>query len=499
MPCLLALDQGTSSSRAIVFDADGRVLALAQREFAQSYPQPGWVEHDAREIWQSQLHCAREALAAARLHARDIAAIGIANQRETTVLWDRATGDPLAPAIVWQDRRTVPDCQRLRAAGHAERIRARSGLELDAYFSATKLAWLLDHVPDARARAEAGKLAFGTIDSWLVWQLTGGTHHVTDPSNAARTMLFDIHRQCWDHDLLQLFHIPSRLLPAVVDTSGVCASTRPELFGGAIPIGGLAGDQQAATFGQACLSPGSAKNTYGTGCFLMRNTGPLPVASRHGLLTTLGWRLGTGNAERSTYMLEGSVFVGGAVVRWLRDGLGIIRDTAEVEALAAQVPDSNGAVLVPAFSGLGVPYWDGYARGALVGLTAGVNRAHIARAALDAIALQTVDLVDAMNRDGAGPLAELRADGGAARNNLLMQIQADLLGVPVIRPRQTETTALGAAYFAGLAVGVWRDPAELAAHWQAERVFEPTRSADWREARLTEWHRAIERAKGWAG
>ena len=496
MPVLLALDQGTSSSRAIVFDESGTALALAQQEFQQYYPQPGWVEHDALEIWRTQLDCARRALASAGLAARDVAAIGIANQRETTVLWDRRSGQPIAPAIVWQDRRTVPACEALRTAGHAGLIRARSGLELDAYFSATKLAWLLDHIPDARRRAEAGELAFGTIDSWLVWQLTGGRRHVTDPSNASRTMLFDIHRQCWDDALLALFDIPRALLPEVVPTSAVIGETDPVLFGAAIPIGGLAGDQQAATFGQACNTPGSAKNTYGTGCFLMLNTGTQPVTSTNRLLTTLGWQLG-GNAP-ATYMLEGSVFIGGAVVRWLRDGLGIIQQTDDVEALAASVPDTNGAVLVPAFAGLGAPYWDGTARGALVGLTAGVTRAHLARAALDAIALQTVDLVDAMNRDGAGPLAELRADGGAARNKLLLQTQADLLGVPVIRPRQIETTALGAAYFAGLAVGVWQSPAELAAHWQAERIFEPARSDDWRHTRLAEWHRAVERSRDWA-
>ena len=494
MPCLLALDQGTSSSRAIVFDAEGRALASAQQEFQQFYPEPGRVEHDPLEIWRTQLDCARQALHKAGLGGRDISAIGIANQRETTVLWERASGRPLAPAIVWQDRRTVPDCERLREAGHAPFIRARSGLELDAYFSATKLAWLLDHTPDARRRAEAGELAFGTIDSWLVWQLTAGARHVTDPGNASRTMLFDIHRQCWDDELLALFRIPRALLPDVVDTSGVLGDTASALFGSAIPIGGLAGDQQAATFGQACLTPGSAKNTYGTGCFLMLNTGREPVKSQHRLLTTLGWRMN----GQTNYMLEGGVFIGGAVVQWLRDGLGLIDRADDIEPLAASVPDSGGAVLVPAFAGLGAPYWDGYARGTLVGLTRGVTKAHIARAALDAIALQTVDLVDAMNHDGAGPLTELRVDGGAARNNLLMQTQADLLGVPVIRPHQTETTALGAAFFAGLAVGVWRDTTELASHWQAERIFEPTRSADWSASRLAEWHRAVERARGWA-
>ena len=494
MSCLLALDQGTSSSRAIVFDASGQALGSAQLEFRQSYPQPGWVEHDPLEIWQTQLDCARQALSKAGLTGADVAAIGIANQRETTVLWERSSGQPLAPAIVWQDRRTVDTCEALRANGHAALIRARSGLEVDAYFSATKLAWLLDHVPDARRRAAAGELAFGTIDSWLVWQLSGGRRHVTDPSNASRTMLFDIHRQRWDEELLALFDIPAALLPEIVDTSGVLGTTEAGLFGSAIPIGGLAGDQQAATFGQACLQPGSAKNTYGTGCFLMLNTGTQPVESRHRLLSTLGWRIG----GQTTYMLEGSVFIGGAVVQWLRDGLGLIQRAADIEALAASVPDAGGVVLVPAFAGLGAPYWDGYARGTLLGLTRGSGKAHIARAALDAIALQTVDLVDAMNRDGAGPLTELRVDGGAARNDLLMQIQADLLGVPVIRPRQTETTALGAAYLAGLAVGLWKSPDALSEHWQAERIFEPLCSQDERNARLAEWHRAVERARGWA-
>ncbi|KAB2964315.1 glycerol kinase [Zoogloea sp.] len=494
MSFLLALDQGTSSSRAIVFNDRGEALGMAQQEFRQSFPQPGWVEHDPLEIWQSQLACARQALQKAGIAASRLAALGIANQRETTVLWERASGRPLAPAIVWQDRRGVGHCERLKADGHAAWIRARTGLELDAYFSATKLAWLLEHVPGARQQAERGELAFGTIDTWLVWQLTGGARHVTDPGNASRTLLFDIHRQVWDEELLALFAIPPSLLPEVVDSCGVMAGTLPALFGHSIPIAGLAGDQQAATFGQACLRPGMAKNTYGTGCFLMLNTGHQPVESRHRLLTTLGWRRG----GETHYMLEGSVFVAGAVVQWLRDGLGLIDTAADIEALAASVPDSGGTVLVPAFAGLGAPWWDGHARGTLLGLTRGVTRAHIARAALDAIALQTVDLVDAMGRDGAAPLTELRADGGAARNDLLMQIQADLLGVPVIRPRQTETTALGAASLAGLAVGVWESTEALASHWQAERVFEPARSADWRADQLATWHRAVERCRGWA-
>ncbi|MCB1887328.1 MAG: glycerol kinase GlpK [Rhodocyclaceae bacterium] len=492
MPCLLALDQGTTSSRAMVFDASSRVVAVAQKPFEQHFPRSGWVEHDALEIWQTQLDCAREALAKAGVPPGEVAAIGIANQRETTILWERASGRPVGPAIVWQDRRTAGLCDRLRAQGRATDIRARTGLELDAYFSATKLAWLLDNTPGARERANAVELAFGTVDSWLIWQLTGGRRHVTDPGNAARTMLFDIHRQVWDDTLLALFDIPPSLMPEVVDSSGVCGETEATLLGAAIPIAGIGGDQQAATFGQACFAPGMAKNTYGTGCFLVLNTGK-PVDSSQRLLTTIGWRRG-GHTE---YMLEGSVFVAGAVVQWLRDGLGIIRDSAEVEALAASVPDNGGAVLVPAFTGLGAPWWDARARGALVGLSRGSTAAHIARAALESIALQTVDLVDAMNRDSEAPISELRVDGGAARNDLLMQIQADLLGVPVVRPLQTETTALGAAYLAGLAVGVWQGEDELAAHWGVDRRFEPQADEDWRRGMLARWHRAVERARHW--
>jgi len=492
MPCLLALDQGTTSSRAMVFDASSRVVGMAQRPFRQHFPRSGWVEHDADEIWQTQLACAREALAEARVGAGEVAAIGIANQRETTILWERGTGRPVGPAIVWQDRRTAGLCDRLRAQGQAASIRGRTGLELDAYFSATKLAWLLDNTPGARERARAGELACGTVDSWLVWQLTAGRRHVTDPGNAARTMLFDIHRQQWDETLLSLFDIPAALMPEVVDSSGVCGECDPSLLGAAIPIAGIGGDQQAATFGQACFAPGMAKNTYGTGCFLVLNTGQA-VDSTQRLLTTIGWRRG-GATE---YMLEGSVFVAGAVVQWLRDGLGIIRESSEIEALAASVPDSGGAVLVPAFTGLGAPWWDPHARGALVGLSRGSSAAHIARAALESIALQTVDLVEAMNRDAQSPISELRVDGGAARNDLLMQIQADLLGVPVVRPRQTETTALGAAYLAGLAVGVWQDEAELASHWGVDRRFEPLSGEDWRRGMLARWHRAVERARHW--
>ncbi len=493
MDYILALDQGTTSSRAMLFDARAQVCAQAQKEFAQHFPRPGWVEHDAREIWQTQLACAKQALAEAGVAPAAVCAVGISNQRETTVLWDRASGQPMAPAIVWQDRRTAEACDALRAQGYAPLIRARTGLELDAYFSATKLAWLLEHVPGARARAAAGELAFGTIDSWLIWNLTAGACHVTDASNAARTMLFDIHRQQWDEDLLALFDIPRAVLPAVVASSGVLGACAPAVLGAAIPVAGVAGDQQAATFGQACLAPGMAKNTYGTGCFLTLNTGQQPVESQHRLLTTIGWQ----RAEGTDYLLEGGVFMAGAVVQWLRDGLGLIATAGDIEALAAKVPDSGEVVMVPAFAGLGAPHWDAYARGSLMGMTRGTTAAHIARAALEAVALQNVDLLTAMAADGA-EVKELRVDGGMTRNNLLMQLQADLLGVPVLRPRQTETTALGAAFLAGRAVGVWPDDAAIAAHWQLDRAFEPTASADWREALIARWHKAIERNRGWA-
>jgi glycerol kinase len=492
MAILLAVDQGTTSSRAMLFDVEGNPLGIAQRAFQQYFPQPGWVEHDAREIWQTQRHCIAEVLQKTGIAAADVTAMGITNQRETTVLWDRKSGEPLAPAIVWQDRRTAPLCDRLRAEGRADEIRARTGLEIDAYFSASKLAWLLEHVPKARQRAEAGELAFGTIDSWLVWNLTGGACHVTDPSNASRTMLFNLHSGDWDDSLLELFKIPRALLPRIVDSAGVLAQCETRLFGAAIPLAGIAGDQQAATFGQACLNPGMAKNTYGTGCFLMSNTGGKAQPSAAHLLSTVGWR----RAGQTTYMLEGSVFMGGALIQWLRDGLGLIRTAAESEALAGSVPDSGGVVFVPAFTGLGAPHWDAYARGTLLGLTRGISAAHIVRAALEAIALQCADLIDAMAADGA-PIAELRVDGGACANNLLMQLQADLLGVPVVRPRQTETTAFGAACLAGLGVGVWRDAGELAAHWREERRFEPQASADWREDMKVRWRRGLQRAKGW--
>lgn len=500
MKYVLALDQGTTSSRAIVFDREGRTVALAQQEFRQHFPQPGWVEHDAREIWATQHAVALQAMQAAcggAPDARLFAALAITNQRETTVLWDRATGQPVAPAIVWQDRRTAAACDALRAAGHAARIQRKTGLLVDAYFSGTKLAWLLDHVPGARARAERGELAFGTIDSWLVWNLTGGRVHVTDASNASRTMLFNLRTQAWDDDLLALLNIPRAVLPRVVPSSSVVGETDAALLGGALPIAGMAGDQQAATFGQACFAPGMAKNTYGTGCFMLMNTGTTPVVSRNRLLTTVGWQ-GPEGPHRTAYCLEGSVFMAGATVQWLRDGLQIIRSAEEVESLAAQVEDTGDVYLVPAFAGLGTPDWDGYARGTLVGLTRGSNRAHIARAALEAIALQAADVFGAMSRDAGLPLAELRVDGGAARNNLLMQMQADFLGVPVVRPRVTETTALGAAYLGGLATGFWRDAGEIAQQWQADRRFEPRWRESDRLAKLARWREAVERAKGWA-
>ncbi|MBI4989922.1 MAG: glycerol kinase GlpK [Rhodocyclales bacterium] len=485
--CLLALDQGTTSSRAIVFDAQGGMRATAQRELRQIYPQPGWVEHDAAEIWRDQLAVAREALSRAGLRAADIAAIGITNQRETTVLWERASGRPLHNALVWQDRRTADACARLKADGAETMVRQKTGLVLDPYFSATKLAWLLDHVPGARERARRGELAFGTVDSWLAWNLSGGRLHVSDPSNASRTSLFNIHTGDWDAELLALFDIPRELLPRIVRSSALCGETAPELFGAAIPIGGMAGDQQAALFGQACHGEGMAKNTYGTGCFLLMHTGQRAVASNNGLITTCAAQ--TGDARE--YALEGSVFIGGAVVQWLRDGLGLIRQAADIEPLAAGVPDAGGVVFVPAFAGLGAPHWNPHVRGTLTGLTRGTTAAHIARAALEAIAFQSAELVQAMAADSGRPLAELRVDGGAAANGLLMQIQADLLGAPVIRPRILETTALGAAYLAGLAAGVWKNREEIAAHWARERTFEPALPRTAAEARMADWRRAV--------
>jgi glycerol kinase len=494
MKAVLALDQGTTSCRAIVFDRRGKPVAVAQREFRQFFPHPGWVEHDAVEIFDTQRDVAAQALAQAGLSAAEVAAVGITNQRETTVLWERDTGQPVANAIVWQDRRTAGHCDALREAGHGEVFRARTGLVLDAYFSGTKLAWLLDRVPGARARAEKGELAFGTIDSWLVWHLTGGDSHVTDASNASRTLMFNIHELDWDDDLLDLLDIPRPVLPRVAASGEVVGRTRCAGLPEGIPIAGMAGDQQAALFGQACHRAGLAKNTYGTGCFLLMNTGEQPAPSRHRLLTTIAWR----RDEAARYALEGSVFIGGAAVQWLRDGLGIISRPEDVGPLAASVPDSGGVYFVPALSGLGSPYWDPHARGTIVGLTRGSTKAHLARATLEAIAFQSAELLAAMATDSGIALTELRVDGGATANDLLMQIQADLLGVPVVRPHVTETTALGAAYLAGLAVGFWQDESEIAALWTRDRVFEPRISGDAAAARMAGWRRAVERSRDWA-
>jgi glycerol kinase len=493
MKYILALDQGTTSSRAILFDDVGQSVASAQREITQYFPQPGWVEHDADEIWQSQLACAREVLSQSGVVIDDVLAIGITNQRETTLLWERASGRPLSRAIVWQDRRTADRCAELSVAGHEALFRARTGLVLDPYFSGTKLAWLLDTLPDARDRASRGELAFGTVDSWLVWNLTGGRRHIADATNASRSLLFDIHRGEWDDDLLGILDIPRAALPKVVSSCGELAQTDPALFGKAIPIAGIAGDQQAATFGQACFTPGMAKNTYGTGCFLVMNTGTKPTPSTHGLLTTIAWQLGAD----TEYALEGGIFMAGAITQWLRDGLGIISTATEIEQLAGSVPDSGGVVMVPAFVGLGAPWWDARARGALLGMSRGTTGAHVARAGLDAIALQSADLVAAMVADSGIPLAELRVDGGAASNDLLMQLQADLLGVPVVRPRVTETTALGAAYLAGIGIGLWSGREEVSSHWQLGRSFEPSIGDAERTAKIELWHEAVDVARRW--
>jgi glycerol kinase len=492
MSFVLALDQGTTSSRALVFDRAGTIRAVAQQEFRQIFPHPGWVEHDAAEIWATQSGVLYEVLARAGVGARDIAAIGITNQRETTLLWERATSRPIANAIVWQDRRTAPQCDALRAAGHAETIARKTGLVLDAYFSGTKLRWLLDNVPGARDRAGRGELAFGTVDTWLIWNLTRGEAHVTDASNASRTLLFDIRAGDWDDELLALFDVPRSILPRVVASSGVSAHAR--IGDVDVPIAGIAGDQQAALFGQACHSPGLAKNTYGTGCFLLMNTGASAVASTNNLVTTVAWQ----RDGKVDYALEGSVFIGGAVVQWLRDGLQIVRSAAEIEALAASVSDNGGVYLVPAFAGLGAPHWDAYARGAMFGLTRGTTAAHLARAALESIAFQSAEVLTAMQKDAAITLTELRVDGGATANNLLMQFQADLLGVPVVRPKVLETTALGAGYLAGLAVGYWKDAADVAANWQQDRVFEPAMKRERVGELAAGWQKAVARAKRWA-
>jgi len=494
MKAVLAFDQGTTSSRAIAFGHDGRILGMAQQEFRQIFPRPGWVEHDPLEIWSSQRDVAAAAMGRAGLSPEGISALGLTNQRETTVVWERASGAPIANAIVWQDRRTAARCDALRQSGHAPLFARKTGLVLDAYFSGTKLAWLLDNVPGARARAERGELAFGTVDSWIAWRLSNGQAHVTDASNASRTLLFDIHTQRWDDELLGILDIPRSLLPEVVDSSAHVATTACEGLPRGLPLAGIAGDQQAALFGQACLVPGMAKNTYGTGCFVLMNTGERPATSRHGLIATVAWRRG----GRTAYALEGSVFVAGAAIQWLRDGLGLIAKAPEVDALAASVPDAGGVHFVPALAGLGAPYWDPLARGTLLGITRGTTKAHLARATLEAIAFQSAELIEAMSADCGLALSELRVDGGAAASDLLMQIQADLLGVPVLRPRVTETTALGAAYLAGLATGFWQDEAEIAALWECERVFEPRMGRDEAHARMAGWKRAVERARAWA-
>jgi glycerol kinase len=490
---ILALDQGTSSSRSVLFDQAGSIVAIAQQEFPQYFPQPGWVEHDPEQLWRSQLATIGEVLGRAGARPSDIAAVGITNQRETTLLWDKGTGLPVARAIVWQDRRTTAQCEQLRAQGHEADISARTGLLLDPYFSGSKLAWLLEHIPGARERAQRGELAFGTVDSWLVWKLSAGHLHLTDASNASRTLLFNLKRGDWDETLLQLFGIPRACLPRIVPSILAAEGLRVSIEGEEVPLGGIAGDQQAALFGQACFSPGLAKNTYGTGCFLLMNTGREPIASRHRLLSTRA--CGSGAAR---YALEGAVFIGGAVVQWLRDGLGLIRDSSEIEALAASVSDSGGVLFVPAFTGLGSPHWDPAARGTLLGLTRGTNRGHIARAALEAIAFQSAELLSAMARDAPGTLQELRVDGGASRNDLLLQFQADLLGVPVRRPQITETTALGAAWLAGLAVGFWHSEEELAQQWKTQAHFEPAMTRAQAQDRMAEWSRAVTRARDWA-
>jgi glycerol kinase len=493
MAAILAFDQGTTSSRAIVFDAAGAMLAVAQQEFTQHYPQPGWVEHDAEEIWKTQLAVGREAMQRCGLTAKEIAAIGITNQRETTLVWDRNSGEPIHHAIVWQDRRTAGDCDALRAAGYDDLVQRKSGLLIDAYFCASKLRWLLEHVPGARKRAEAGQLAFGTIDSWLIWKLTGGKVHATDVTNASRTMLMDIESCRWDDELLAALEIPSALLPEILPSSHIFGTTDESLFGGPIRIAGAAGDQQAALFGQNCTNNGMAKNTYGTGCFALMNIGPARRTSEHRLLTTVACT----TSEQRQYALEGSVFIAGAAVQWLRDGLGIIGSSADVEPLAASVPDSDGLYLVPAFAGLGAPHWDSYARGTMVGITRGTTAAHVARAALEGIAFQVADVLDAMKRDAELPITELRVDGGAAGNDLLMQFQSDILGVPVVRPHIVETTALGAAFLAGLAVGFWSDMAQIQSVWKSERVFHPQMASDEVASRRGRWAEALSRARGW--
>jgi glycerol kinase len=489
---ILALDQGTTSSRAIVFDRTGSIKAKAQREIAQRYPRPGWVEHDANELWATQAGVAAEAIASAGIRTSELACLGITNQRETTVVWDRGTGEPICPAIVWQDRRTAEYCDQLKERGLAGMIRQKTGLVLDAYFSATKLKWMLDNVPGARQKAHAGKLAFGTVDGWLAWRLTAGALHITDASNASRTLLYNIHTQDWDGDLLELFEIPEQVLPRVRNSSEIYGETAPNLFAANIPIAGIAGDQQAALFGQMCLRPGMVKHTYGTGGFMVLNTGDTAIVSRNHLLTTIAWQIG----GKAAYALEGSIFIAGAVVQWLRDGLGLIRTSGEIEALARTVPDNGGVFFVPAFAGLGAPHSDPFARGTVTGLTGGATAGHLARAALESIAYQTADVLDAMRADSGIAIDELRVDGGATVNDTLMQFQADILGIPLARPKVWETTALGAACLAGLAAGFWKE-GELEARWQREKTFQPEMDP----ARVAElkrgWRKAVDRSKGW--
>ena len=486
---ILALDQGTSSSRAIVFDRTGKIRSVSQKEFPQYFPKPGWVEHNPMEIWSSQASVIAEAITSIGINGKNIAGIGITNQRETTIVWDARTGEPVYNAIVWQDRRTSEYCDSLKADGHTEYIREKTGLIVDAYFSATKVRWILENVPGAREKAEQGHLRFGTVDTWLIWMLTRGEIHVTDMSNASRTMLFNIHSCRWDEDLLKLFGIPASMMPDVRSSSEIYGYTKTTIFAHAVPVAGIAGDQQAALFGQMCTDPGTVKNTYGTGCFLLMNSGEKPIKSANDLLTTVAWNA----SGRMNYALEGSIFVAGSVVQWLRDGLGVIRSSSDVEALAASVPDNGGVYFVPALTGLGAPYWDQYAKGSLYGITRGTTAAHIARAALEGIAFQTMDIVNAMQKDSGIPIRELKVDGGASRNNLLMQFQADILGIPVIRPAVTETTALGAAYLAGLAVGYWSCLDEVKSQWTAECRFEPSASAEFVAREKEGWAEAVSR------
>ena len=486
---ILALDQGTSSSRAIVFDHNGHTKAVAQKEFTQIFPKPGWVEHNPMEIWSSQASVIAEAITSIDINGLDIAAIGITNQRETTIVWDAETGEPVYNAIVWQDRRTSEYCDSLKAEGLTDRIRSKTGLIIDAYFSATKIRWILENVPGAREKADMGKLRFGTVDTWLIWMLTRGEVHVTDVSNASRTMVYNIHDLCWDKELLNLFGIPESMMPQVKSSSEVYGHTKTTLFAHEVPIAGIAGDQQAALFGQMCTEPGAVKNTYGTGCFLLMNSGEKPIMSSNNLLTTIAWKIG----DKVSYALEGSIFVAGSVVQWLRDGLGIIRSSSEVEALAASVPDNGGVYFVPALTGLGAPYWDQYAKGSLYGISRGTTAAHIARAALEGIAFQTMDIVNAMQKDAGVELAELKVDGGASRNNLLMQFQSDILGTTVIRPKVTETTALGAAYLAGLAVGYWESIGHIKSQWAVDASFSPSAPEDTVKGLKEGWADAIER------